>query len=40
MLIVGCVNGIVDRIIERFKEEVILEGIDGIEVFKYNYGCF
>nr|WP_295675448.1 altronate dehydratase family protein [uncultured Intestinibacter sp.] len=36
---VGCVNGIADRIIERFKEEVNVEGIDGIEAFKHNYGC-
>ncbi|AGX42938.1 UxaA family hydrolase [Clostridium saccharobutylicum] len=36
---VGCVNGIADRIIERFKEEVKPEGIDGIEAFKHNYGC-
>ncbi len=36
---VGCVNGIADRIIERFKEEVKVEGIDGIEAFKHNYGC-
>lgn len=36
---VGCVNGIGERIIERFKEEVKPEGIDAIEVFKHNYGC-
>ncbi|MBE6062101.1 MAG: altronate dehydratase [Clostridium butyricum] len=36
---VGCVNGIADRIIERFKEEVKPEGLDGIEAFKHNYGC-
>ena len=36
---VGCVNGIADRIIEKFKEEVNFEGIDGVEAFKHNYGC-
>ena len=36
---VGCVNGIGDNIIEKFKEEVKPIGIDGIEVFKHNYGC-
>lgn len=36
---VGCVNGIGERIIEKFKEEANPVGIDGIEVFKHNYGC-
>ncbi len=36
---VGCVNGIGERIIEKFKEEVKPLGLDGIEVFKHNYGC-
>jgi len=36
---VGCVNGIGDNIIEKFKEEVKPVGLDGIEVFKHNYGC-
>ncbi|ABR46783.1 Altronate dehydratase [Alkaliphilus metalliredigens QYMF] len=36
---VGCVNGIAQMIIEKFKEEVKPEGIDAIEVFKHNYGC-
>lgn len=36
---VGCVNGIGERILERFKEEVKPVGLDGIEVFKHNYGC-
>ncbi|SKC84409.1 UxaA family hydrolase [Maledivibacter halophilus] len=36
---VGCVNGIGELIIKKFKEEVKLEDIDGIEVFKHNYGC-
>ncbi|NMA82264.1 MAG: altronate dehydratase [Epulopiscium sp.] len=36
---VGCVNGMADRIIEIFREEVKPEGIDSISVFKHNYGC-
>lgn len=36
---VGCVNGIAEMIIKKFKEEVDIEGIDAIEVFKHNYGC-
>lgn len=36
---VGCVNGIGERILEKFKEEVSPVGIDGLEVFKHNYGC-
>lgn len=36
---VGCVNGIGDRIVEKFKEEVNPAGLDGIEVYKHNYGC-
>ena len=36
---VGCVNGIAQTIIERFKAEGDTEGIDAIEVFKHNYGC-
>lgn len=36
---VGCVNGIAEMIIKKFKEEVNPEGIDTIEVFKHNYGC-
>ncbi|SCY32767.1 UxaA family hydrolase [Alkaliphilus peptidifermentans] len=36
---VGCVNGIAETIINRFKKEVKPEGIDAIEVFKHNYGC-
>jgi len=36
---VGCVNGIADRIIERFKEingELVA---DTVQAFKHNYGC-
>jgi altronate hydrolase len=36
---VGCVNGIGERIIEKFKENVTPVGIDGVEIFKHNYGC-
>lgn len=39
---VGCVNGIADRIIARFKEivgNVNIDNIDNIEVLKHNYGC-
>lgn len=36
---VGCVNGIGDKIIEKFKEVVKPVGMDGLEVFKHNYGC-
>lgn len=36
---VGCVNGIGEQIIQKFKDEVNPIGVDGIEVFKHNYGC-
>lgn len=39
---VGCVNGIADKIIEKFKNTITkkeLAIIDKIEVFKHNYGC-
>ncbi len=36
---VGCVNGTAERIIEAFKQEMQPKGIDGIAVFKHNYGC-
>ena len=36
---VGCVNGIAEAIIREFKNLYQPEGIDGIEVFKHNYGC-
>ncbi|MZK49694.1 UxaA family hydrolase [Clostridium beijerinckii] len=36
---VGCVNGIGERIIEKFKEDVKPVGIDGVEIFKHSYGC-
>jgi altronate hydrolase len=36
---VGCVNGIADRIIDRFKEKVGSLSIDNVLVLKHNYGC-
>ena len=36
---VGCVNGIAEQIIREFKAEVNPVNLDGIEVFKHNYGC-
>lgn len=36
---VGCVNGVAELIIKKFKERVNPEGIDAIEVFTHNYGC-
>lgn len=36
---VGCVNGVADAIIERFKSEVKIENVDSITAFKHNYGC-
>ncbi len=36
---VGCVNGIAEQIIREFKAEYGAEDIEGIEVFKHNYGC-
>ncbi len=36
---VGCVNGQAQQIIDIFKREVNPVDIDGVEVFKHNYGC-
>lgn len=36
---VGCVNGIAEQIIREFKAEVNPTDIEGMEVFKHNYGC-
>jgi altronate hydrolase len=36
---VGCVNGIAEQIIREFKAQVNPTDIEGIEVFKHNYGC-
>jgi len=36
---VGCVNGIGDRMLSSLKAELGELSIDGIEIFKHNYGC-
>lgn len=36
---VGCVNGQAQQIIDLFKQETTIDSIDGVEVFKHNYGC-
>ncbi len=36
---VGCVNGQAQQIVNLFKAEIQPENIDGVEVFKHNYGC-
>ncbi|SHJ98933.1 UxaA family hydrolase [Paramaledivibacter caminithermalis] len=36
---VGCVNGIGEMIIRKFKEEVNPKKIDEVKIFKHNYGC-
>lgn len=36
---VGCVNGIADLIINRFKTKNEARDIDNVQVFKHNYGC-
>lgn len=36
---VGCVNGIAEQIIREFKAEMNPTDVEGIEVFKHNYGC-
>ncbi|MDP4186045.1 MAG: altronate dehydratase family protein, partial [Bacteroidota bacterium] len=36
---VGCVNGQAELIAKRFNEEFASKDIDGIFVFKHNYGC-
>ncbi|SHH56991.1 UxaA family hydrolase [Clostridium grantii] len=36
---VGCVNGTCDKIINKFKEEVKIDDIDYLGVFKHNNGC-
>lgn len=36
---VGCVNGIGEMIINRFKEEVKPQNFDGVFIYKHNYGC-
>ncbi|MDO4534935.1 MAG: altronate dehydratase family protein [Clostridium perfringens] len=36
---VGCVNGMADKIMERFKREVGELNLDNTLVLKHNYGC-
>lgn len=36
---VGCVNGIGDRMLSALKSELGELKLDGIEIFKHNYGC-
>ena len=36
---VGCVNGVGERMLNALKAEVGEIQIDGIEIFKHNYGC-
>ncbi|OBR92340.1 altronate dehydratase [Clostridium ragsdalei P11] len=36
---VGCVNGIGDKIIERFKQKSGTICADSVNIFKHNYGC-
>ena len=36
---VGCVNGICQQIVERFKAENPHDGVDAIVAFPHNYGC-
>ena len=36
---VGCVNGICQEIVDRFKAEGPHDGVDAIVAFPHNYGC-
>ena len=36
---VGCVNGIVNSIADRLRQETGAVGVDGIFAFPHNYGC-
>lgn len=36
---VGCVNGMADKIVERFKEKASEVYAESIQVMKHNYGC-
>ncbi len=36
---VGCVNGIGEQMLNALRKEVDTEKIDGLEIFKHNYGC-
>ena len=36
---VGCVNGIIQQLVARLKEETGGKGVDAIVAFPHNYGC-
>lgn len=36
---VGCVNGVGENIIEEFKRRFDTSMLDGLNVFRHNYGC-
>ena len=36
---VGCVNGIVNQLVEKLKAETAGKGVDAIVGFPHNYGC-
>ena len=36
---VGCVNGVIQAIVERFRQEVRPDDIDGVYAFTHPYGC-
>ncbi|MBR3646882.1 MAG: altronate dehydratase [Paludibacteraceae bacterium] len=36
---VGCVNGIIQKLCERLRQETKCAGVDGIYAFPHNYGC-
>ncbi|MGL5176228.1 MAG: UxaA family hydrolase, partial [Cetobacterium sp.] len=36
---VGCVNGVGENIINEFKKKFDISSLDGLNIFKHNYGC-
>ncbi|MGL4672308.1 UxaA family hydrolase [Cetobacterium sp.] len=36
---VGCVNGVGENIINEFKKRFDVSNLDGLNIFKHNYGC-
>ena len=36
---VGCVNGVCQQMVERFKAECEHDGVDAVVCFPHNYGC-
>lgn len=36
---VGCVNGVGERLANALRAEIDTNKIDGVEIFKHNYGC-